>query len=559
MGSHVWISIQSDAGLTLGELGKLSSTTDSHLIASTLMALKDIVSIEASSGESQFMTGDVESSSFGTFAIPINEQSKLILSYIISTDAGGTIDDTYADLVQSLCNHLGKQLTQFSFISVFTSSGEIINRTILTKAFVNACTLVKMENNVSPQERVIQSGYQEIIQPLLIDPSRLLEAYRYILGEKWEKSDEKWVDGLLVLEEKEALYLGIAEYVLFLFAHENPVGLLYSSNPRLEQRKILEMLREQVVLIENNSHDLIIAELPNSIKSGIKGFIGRLSITEMHRVQKLLFDKFVRDAYVSVIKKNPLTAFMEPEIGKIQEQFSSFLPTTEYEHIGTILLAALANTQNERQAGFIHSFFDGFIKELSEERLSQSAMAFLVSFAQQFVTGKQLRDELESNLNIKKSWLRDINKHISPKSAMKSIKQLRVDSIYEALLLTNATGFSIVNTIATILSDQLLIKNGRVGYILEQMINFYRSMGTRIKASSIIVSILEQVSELQVNVDLATPLYKDIIGALLSGGSHFIQDGDGWSGVERKKGSIYVSINQESIPLVQYISENENI
>ena len=82
----------------MGELGRLSAETDSKLIASTLMALKDIVSVEASSGESQFMTGAVETSSFGTFAINVTDASKLIMSYVISADKGSTVKEGVVEL-----------------------------------------------------------------------------------------------------------------------------------------------------------------------------------------------------------------------------------------------------------------------------------------------------------------------------------------------------------------------------------------------------------------------------------------------------------------------------
>ncbi|MHA2248773.1 MAG: hypothetical protein ACXAD7_00355 [Candidatus Kariarchaeaceae archaeon] len=559
MSTQVWISIQSDYGLTMGELGGLSSSTDSTLIASTLMALKDVVSIEASSGESQFMTGAVESSSFGTFAIPINEQSKLVLSYIISASAGETIDDEIVKLSQSLCNHLGKQLTQFSFLSVFVTSGAVINRTVVTKAFINACTLVRMEYNLPSDERSLQRGYEEVISSLLSQKDEMLMAYNYILGDDWRKNYDRWFSGILTVEDREKLHLGLSEYIVFLLANKNPLLFLHSPNPRYEQKKVQSILTSEIRNRVTATHEPIIEILPDVIKSNMRRFIGRLSIADVHRARSLMFDQFVQDAYIQAISNDPLVALVSPKIQIIQSKFTEILPSSVYESIGNILQQALTHTFNDRGGKYISSFYNGFIKELSSIKLSSSSMAFLITFAQQFLTGKQLRDELDTQQNLKKSWLRDISKHISVKSGIKSIKQLKVDSINEAVQLTNAAGYSIVNTIATILADQFLITNGKIGFILENMISFYHSMGGLIKASSAIVAILEHVAQLKFNSDLITPLYQDLIGAVCIRDKYQVLIEDSPCDIEKKKDSYYLISSKQQILLLDYLHQNSHI
>ena len=173
MAFNIWISIQSDFGITMGELGRLSSETDSKLIASTLMALKDIVSIEASSGESQFMTGAVETSSFGTFAINVTDASKLIMSYVISADSGSTVKQGVVELAQSVCTNLGKQLTAVSNISELAINGAPIHRSTLIQSFLNACTIVKLEKKLPNDKRLVRKGIQSIVTELLADKKRI--------------------------------------------------------------------------------------------------------------------------------------------------------------------------------------------------------------------------------------------------------------------------------------------------------------------------------------------------------------------------------------------------
>ncbi len=559
MVTYVWISIQSDAGITMGELGRLPSDTDTTLIAATLMALKDIVSIEASSGESQFMTGEVETSSFGTFAIPINEQSKLILSYIISADTGETVDASQVKLIQSLTNHLGKQLTQFSFITVFMTSGAVINRTVVTKAFINACTIVRMEFNLPTDERRLKSGYNSVIEKLFQKKENMLEAYNYILGDGWQENPDMWHSGLLLAEEREKIIVGLSEYIVFLLANQSPLLFLYSPNPRNEQKIVLDLLREEISLIKSNSQEPIVEALPDIIKKNLKRFIGRLTLSNMHQASRLMFDHFVRKAYVETINNNPLIVFISPDLQLIQQKYKELLPSTSYDNVATILKRSLNTAMNERSYQYTASFYDGFINELSDTNITQSAMAFLVSFAQQFVSGKELRDNLQAQPNIKKSWIRDIIKHISPKSGLKSIKQLKVDSINDAIELTNAAGYSIVNTIATMLSDQFLLSNNKVGYILRKTIEFYQSMGVLIKTSSTLVGILEQVATLRFRSELITPLYQDLIGALIIRGNYELYNEDTVYKIIKKKGLYYIQDGDHSKLFVNFINEKTDI
>ena len=164
---YVWISVQSDFGLTMAELGRLSSSTDPKLIASTLMALKDIVSKEATESDSQFMSGKIETAQYGNFTIAASDQTKLVMTYIISTDKNRTVDQKFVTLIEDLIRNFGKQLTQFGEISDLVNSGAVLPRSILIQAYLNACTIVRTERKLDTRDRHLKESYRETINDVI--------------------------------------------------------------------------------------------------------------------------------------------------------------------------------------------------------------------------------------------------------------------------------------------------------------------------------------------------------------------------------------------------------
>ena len=202
MANDVWFSAQSDIGIQMAELGTLSSSTDSKLIASTLMALKDIVSIEAANSESNFMTGAVENSSYGTFSIKITDYNNLILSYIISADKGSTPSEKFVDLMQALVVNFGKQLTQYGEIVDLAESGAPIPRSAIIQAFLNASTILNMERNLKDKPRELREGYRIIMKDLFNDKEALLGLIASSLGDDWNEYNDWWLYSGILKETK---------------------------------------------------------------------------------------------------------------------------------------------------------------------------------------------------------------------------------------------------------------------------------------------------------------------------------------------------------------------
>ncbi|MHA2252088.1 MAG: hypothetical protein ACXAD7_17115 [Candidatus Kariarchaeaceae archaeon] len=546
---YIWISIQSDFGITMGELGRLSADTDSKLIASTLMALKDIVSVEASSGESQFMTGAVETSSFGTFAIVIDEQSKLIMSYIISPEAGSTVDDATVNLVQSLCNNFGKQLIQFGNISFLATSGAAMPRDILIKAFLNACVIVRMENNLPSDARALGKGYQEVLKEFFDDPNVMNEVINYILdGDDWKKNNDLWLDGFLSSQNRERLIVGFANHIVFSLANKNPSLFMYSPSPRSEPKRIYQRLKKELRDRVKTPYKQITQALPKEMEGKVEKFLERIPLVDLHTSEDTLYNQFVRSALLKSMKKDPLVIFAPPDREAIQKKFMKLLPEVSLENAGTVLLRALKPALHESAYHQVELFFNQFINEMSGISLSQTAMDLLMAFSQQFIPGKEIKENLSTLEDVPKRWIRDLSKFVSARE----IKQLKIDSIDEGMILTNAASSAVASTLAKAIADQFLFVEGKAGEVLDEMTSFYLTSGPTIKVCSILVTLLHSLSEAKFDVELITPFYIDFLTAAAM--KKHLQFGleEKFSAIKRKKGELSVNVEDADMTFANF-------
>lgn len=536
MAVKVWLSIQSDFGITMGELGSLASDTDSKLIASTLMALKDIVTVEASSGESQFMTGAVESSSFGTFAIPVNKETKLIMSYVVSAEQGSTIKDDTVDLVQAVCNNLGKQLTQFGQIADYALSGQGIHRSTLIQAFLNAITIVKFERNLPNDKRLAGKGMQTLVNDLLKDKERLLPLYDYTLGSNWKTDDTRWSQGVPLNSEKEKLIEGLATEVVYTLANERPLSFLYSPDPRNEHKRIYAMVENQITDKVRDSEDEIIKYMIQEIKEKSGKFIDTIPSVSLHASESLLFKEFSKLAFVDVVNDSPLQFFSTPDHQTIEKAFQKLIPTLHTENFGSILYHSIEKRIDKSSRNFVKSFFDGYIEGMQDITLSQPGVDLITAFSQEFIDGKKIADAVKANKSISKKRTSEITKLIKTKE----ITQLQVESIEEAVILTNAAGTAVVHVLAETIINQFLFPKEVNGMVINDFLNYYLESGPIIKSLFLLVGFLETLAETKKEPELVIPSFREILISSLAHNRFKIEVGEEEIVEMKLKGGRYV-------------------
>lgn len=507
---YTWLSIQSGFGLTISELGGLSSSTDPKLIASTLMALKDIISVEASnSGSSQFMTGSVENSSYGTFSISVDQSVNLIMSYIVSSDKGKVVDSAFVDLVTDLVINLGKQLTQFGQISDLVNSGARLPRSILIQAYLNSCTILRTERKLETKERQLTEGYKKIIKDLFNNEEQMLELIEETLEDDWENNDGLWTEqGVLKEYLRDQLIDSFSDFVVYNLANQNPDLLLYSKNPRMEQKIVIEMIETRLNNISFKAETELLNLLENEMGgTNIDKFLKKIPVIELHKVESQLQMEFVRRAFVKVIKKNPKEIFAIVDTLSLTEKFNQLLPELKVEHAGTFIYEGIKNKVDEISHPFIESFYNGFMQGMGDVTLSQTAMDMMIAFTQSFSNSKDLAKDIMDLENIEKTWAREIAKFVKSKT----ITNLQVSSIEEAVLLSNAAGSGIVTSLTKVLTENFFIFNSKVGTVLKDLVELYNLRGKSIKIATTLFGILEIFGSTIYSSTLITPTYKDFV------------------------------------------------
>ncbi|MCE7734583.1 MAG: hypothetical protein GPJ54_06885 [Candidatus Heimdallarchaeota archaeon] len=554
MAFNIWISIQSDFGITMGELGRLSSETDSKLIASTLMALKDIVSIEASSGESQFMTGAVETSSFGTFAINVTDSSKLIMSYVISADQG-SVKQGVVELAQSICTNLGKQLTAVSNISEMAINGQPIHRSTLIQSFLNACTIVKLEKKLPNDKRLVRKGIQSIVTELLADKKEFNELIKYILDPEWHKDDNNWILGFPTTKLKDKLFKGIAYHVVYLLSDERPMSFLYSPDPRSEHLRIYEVVKNEIDAMLLDPVKPVLKYLFVDVDEKLERSITNISSMDLHASETTLFNEFVRKAFLRALKDEPLLIFSEPNRAPIREKFNKKMPTLNIEHVGTILYRALEPRLEGVKPLYVKSFIDGFIEGMGQSSLHRSSMDLLTKFAQTFLESK----DIVHQISILETLTNKRKKEITQMIAKDEVKQLNVTSVEDAVILTNAASNAIANTLATIITDQFLFDNGNDGDTVSKFVNFYRSKGWIIKTASILVDYFNILANLKFDVHLVTPRIDHVVAsAVILNGYKIVIDGMNYQ-LDQKSDGVYIKGKDTDTKFSQFITKHPKL
>ncbi|MCY3412332.1 MAG: hypothetical protein INQ03_11915 [Candidatus Heimdallarchaeota archaeon] len=509
MKHYVWLSVQSGFGLTISELGSLSSDTDPKLIASTLMALKDIISIEASgSGTSQFMTGSVEDSSYGTFSINISAKLNLIMSYIVSTEKGSVVDNDFVNLITDLLLNLGKQLTQFGEIADLVNSGAVLPRSILIQAYLNACTVLRTQRNLDVRDRQLNESYDRIISDLFEDKETLQNIFMETLGEKWEITDDLWLEsGILKNSARELLFETLSDYIVFTLANQQPDIILHSKSPRNEQYRVYQMLKEYITANVSDPTPIIKEKLEAEMKGNVKNYIKRIQVVDLHKAEAQIQKYFVRKSIIKVARDDPMTLLVKPESELVTARFLELVPELTIDHAGIFIYHAIKQHVAKESHPYIKSFYTGFVEGMADTRLTQTAMDLMIAFTQSFSPTKTLAKEIKEVPGIENTWAIDLSKFIRSKT----INNLQVNSIDEAVLLSNAAGNAIVSALTNILYDNFFMNKDHVGAALSNLVNLYADYGLKIKIAHMLFLFLKILEQSVFSSNLIVPTIKDVL------------------------------------------------
>ncbi len=518
MAFNVWISILSEYGLNMGEIGKLAEGTDPNIIAPALKAFKDIVTTEATSSDSNFLKGSTEISANGVYNVSLNGGGVIYLAYIIGTEKGRIIPDDYVNRIEDLIVNLAKQLTQFGDINELAMDGAPLPKMILIKALLNASTTINMENKIVNKPRELIESYKKTIKKIFENNELLLELIEDTIGYDWQEDNNVWsYEGILKEKYQRELVYQLAILVLFEVANSKPDIFIYSPEPRLELQNVMTELIPILNSIKNPNNELL-KIIDNINEDIIDNFISKIPITELHISKKLVEQHFVRNSIIQLTLQKPIILFNPIDPEPLIKQVNKKYKPLKHANAGLILFEAIKDDIDTGSHGFVKSFYSGFIKGMRGIQLTQTAMDLIVAFTQELVSDVNISKKVTSLKTINKLWKNQLSKFIKSKS----IEKLTVEAIEEAGLLLNAVGNAIASTLTEIIQNQFYLTTDFIGSSITDYINFYQEIGKIIKIIDILSRYLNLIGKINYDTNLIIPNYQHLLLAYLNSKNYTI-------------------------------------
>jgi ElaB/YqjD/DUF883 family membrane-anchored ribosome-binding protein len=506
----VWISILSDAGITLAEIGRLPSDTDSKLIASTLMALKDILSTEATAASTNFMEGEIESGAFGLMVLRFNDGFSLTLQYFVS-NKDGPIDLQVKQQIQEVSLNLGQQMMQVADLPKLAEIGAHIPFNLLTKAYLNACEIARMRiilpNNKKPMIQLFEGKLMEIINKR----SDLVDLIDELFGTKgWKIATYNWNSGFLVRERREEVVESLALYILGLIANEDPLMVLMVDQKQNIIKEFVRLLKNILKNRISSPHAPVVKALPSAMDAQVMDSYYKIYLRYLHNSEDILFGQFARKAILAAMKDDASIIFVDIPKKSIRSKFKNLLPKIEVKDAGYFYIEAISPYITDRSKKYVEAFYNGFFETMEGITLSHAAWEILTSFAYEFVTSEQLSQGFQKvkDPSHGERWKKELLKW----SNVRKLTQLKVENINEAVTIANASSNAIIQTLAQIIHEQFLYSiDGNLGILVDYYINLYNTLGPSIKASSVMMDIFQLLNKSPFGIDFLVPNSQDFI------------------------------------------------
>ncbi len=509
---HVWISVQSEYGISLGEIGKLPSDTDPKLVGNILVSLKDVISTEAINASSDFMKTEIESGASGVKSIKITDDFNVIMTYFVSRDSLGPVDNSVVNVVESLSLNLGKQLPQMLNLKSLADTGAQIPYREMTKAFLNTCSIVRMSHDIPHQKRPLLKLFEEKFQDLFKDKKSLFELIDELFGTKgWKIATYNWNSGFLVRERREEVLESLTIYLIGKIVKENPQIVLQVEQKQNLVREFNKFLSNLIRQKVKNPSKFVVDALPKIMTDKtIQEARSKIHLRSLHNSRDILFAQFVRKSILAAMKEHPEIIFVEIPRGPIQNKFDQLLPDLEVQNAGYYYSLVLEKYTSKQTHKYIRAFYDGFFRKMAGITLSKSGWEILTTFALGFVDGDTLLKEF-NKIDDKSQGSRR-RKELTKWTQNKKVTQLKVETIQEVIVLANASSLAITQSIYEMLIDQFLYsEGGKLGQRLETYIQTVNELGPSVKAASIMIELMNELKTNKYGIDLISPSSLDFI------------------------------------------------
>ncbi len=509
---NLWINVGTDSGIRLSTIGSLSSGADSSIIGSTLTALKDIVSTEVTAGgETSFMTGETEVTAFGTFAMKIDDETTIIIAYMLSVERGDSIEKEVIDLTQQLCINFGRQLMQSVDFKQHSMTGQAVPTFVLARAFMNSCGIVRLDHNIVENNTRFERLLEKKVEKASTDFQDFYSLTTIINSSTWIDEEDVWDQGLISVAKRNYHFESFSQEVLGKIVSEDPLAVLTHPRPR----RLYEQVMEKIVpLIRKKAYqpeEEIILLLPNLMHNRVLDMANEVDIHHRHMASEIIFERISKEAISQSLETNPFIGMTDINKYKIQEVFEKLLLDSSIPSYsaGSLLIDALKPHIKSPVFDYAKIFVEQLEMGFANSKLIDSVWIVLSNFVTSFTTVKKLSTSLKKLKVPNKSWVETIIERLSLSEA----KQLQVDNIEDAALVSESLKNAILRTLREILSDQFMPKDD-MGRAFVNFVEMYHRGGESLRIATLSTSLLNILSELSSPIKMvAIPTLADFLSA----------------------------------------------
>ncbi len=530
----LWLSVGSDAGISFASVGELAR--DSSMMQGILLSLQSLMTTEVNVSDSQFMTGQNEFVRFGTFTMNSDEETKIIVQYIVKSDSANKISIEDENIVQELSLSFGKfiMLTPNFYDNV--EAGRTISPDYISKSFINACTITKQKANIKDSNRPLQKDIEEELKKAYNNPDNYPTLLQLKNLENWLKEEKVWEKGALNTFKRQLIIQMFAQDILNNIVRTDPFAVLQFKQPRYANdevvNKIEEFLRNQHIKV----NDIIENQLKKKLDKYSAELYKKLTISQIHTAETFIANSISKEIVINLAKENPILGLLDFRQIKLYRTILGMI--SEYISHGTqgdIICDALLEDFSPLIIQGARLFFNQLIHSFKGKELPVSIWNAITDFTFSIISEKMLPPPdkkgktVKSLISLKKEFIADkINKLTSiDKKWKKELIQIfskaglgekiAISNIEESVLLAKSLERAIISTLQKIVEDQFF--NSSLGAVFRYIINTYKEIVPIYTFSTILNKIVDdiRVHNLQETAELSITTH-DLIGGAINNG-----------------------------------------
>ncbi len=504
-----WFSIQTDAGITLGSLGQLAGEADTSLVGGLLLSLKNLVSSETANKDTRFLEGATEHSAFGVARIE-SPSVNIYSMFIVSKDSGH-VNKNIVETAVELTWNFGRELLHIDNLSAIAESGMQLDHGTLLKAFVKAAIITRFNLDITKSDNSLINEFKSFSEKFLTERKNVMDFIESQFETKgWKIKSDYWKNGHLTYQVQNQIINSLVVELLLRVVGQNPMKLVYTDHKQDIFKKLNNILSDLIINYLPNPSEQVIMQLPKEVKKGYGQSIAKAQLKDLHNVEFLLYDLYVRRALLSIAKEKPLILLVPLSKTRIFRKFKESLPEVKIIDVGGYYLKSLRKFVDNREYRYIEVFFSTFMKGIQGMEATQTTYDFFTTFSTAFTdigTLKQTMMLLE-DFSIDGRWKKELEKRVN---AIKA-QNIRFQSLIESTVVLDASIKASLETFMFILQDQFVKSiDGEYGYFIETMADLYLTIGPIVKISSVITDLIKTLQSNPLGIGFFVPLPKDFI------------------------------------------------